>query len=311
MASRNFGLGSRDMKFAAGLLLSKLDISFSSRSGIGDRWNVFVDWAKPQGVNKMEKIDRALVVRYGGYLQTLVAKGDMKPATAQVYVSAVNTVMDNATGHRWESVSPTKDCGISQRTHVATESKAMPEAKHQAVQAKVDDRVAAMLELQRTFGLRFKESALLDAKAALKEADAKGTITLTSGTKGGRKRTVPVPRETLAVLAAAAKFQDGRSMVPKAMTYAEFRKACYNQAYAAGFGFHQERHHYAQRRYTELTGVPSPIQAGWAGRQRIAGMAAYLGVSKAVATKIDTTARLTLSKELGHNRIEVTRVYTG
>jgi len=166
MASRNFGLRSRDMKVAVRMMLSTLDISFSSRAGIGDRWNVFVDWAKPQGVNKMEKIDRALVVRYGGYLQTLVAKGDMKPATAQVYVSAVNTVMDNATGHRcWESVSPTKDCGISKRSHVATESKAMPEAKHLAVQAKVDERVAAMLELQRTFGLRFKESALLDAKA--------------------------------------------------------------------------------------------------------------------------------------------------
>ncbi|MFZ4703512.1 MAG: integrase domain-containing protein [Candidatus Methylumidiphilus sp.] len=311
MAARNFGLGSRDMKFAAGLLLAKLDISFSSREGIGDRWNLFVDWAKLQGINKMEKIDKALVIRYGEYLQTLVAKGDMKPATAQVYVSAVNTVMDNATGHRWEGVSPTKDCGIGKRCHIPTESKAMPEAKHREVRAKVDDRVAVMLELQRTYGLRFKESALLDAKAALKEAVTKGTITLTSGTKGGRKRTVPAPRDTLVVLGAAAKLQDGRSMIPKAMTYAEFRRDCYSQAYAAGFGFHQERHHYAQRRYTELTGVPSPVQAGWTGRQRIAKMAAHLGVSKSVATKIDTTARLTLSKELGHNRIEVTRVYTG
>jgi hypothetical protein len=311
MASRNFGLGSRDIKFAVGLLLSKLDVSFSFRTGIADRWNVFVDWAKPQGINKMEKIDRGLVVRYGEYLQTLVAKGDMKPATAQVYVSAVNTVMLNATQYRWDSVSPTKECGISQRCHVATESKAMPDAKHRAVLAKVDERVAVMLELQRTFGLRFKESALLNAKAAFKEASVKGTITLTLGTKGGRKRTVPAPRETLAVLAAAVKVQDGRSMIPKAMTYAEFRKDCYNQAYAAGFGFHQERHHYAHRRYTELTGVPSPIQAGWAGRQRVAKMAAYLGVSKAVAAKLDTAARLTLSRELGHNRIEVTRVYTG
>ncbi|GAB6142517.1 hypothetical protein JCM14076_32470 [Methylosoma difficile] len=48
----------------------------------------------------MEKIDKELLVRYGEYLQTLVAKGDMKPTTAHVYVSAVNTVMDNATGHR-------------------------------------------------------------------------------------------------------------------------------------------------------------------------------------------------------------------
>ena len=73
MATRNYGLGSRDMKFAAGLLLSKLDISFSSRSGIGDRGNLFVDWANAQ---------------------------------------EVNTVRDSATGHRWRSVSPTKDCGI-------------------------------------------------------------------------------------------------------------------------------------------------------------------------------------------------------
>lgn len=58
------------------------------------------------GVNKMEKIDKVLLVRYGGYLQTLVAKGDMKSATTQVYVSAVNAMMNYATRHRWESVSP-------------------------------------------------------------------------------------------------------------------------------------------------------------------------------------------------------------
>lgn len=311
MAIRNYGLGSRDMKFAAGLLLAKLDMSFGTRACVADRWAVFVDWAKPQGVNKMEKIDRALVVRYGEYLQTLVAKGDMKPTTAQVYVSAVNTVMDNATGQRWESVSPTKACGIDKRSHVAAASKALSATEHRAAQDKVDGRVAVMLELQRTFGLRFKESALLDAKAALKEATAKGTLTLTSGTKGGRKRTVPAAQGTLAVLAAAAKLQDGRSMVPKAMTYAEFRRGCYRQAYAAGFGFHQERHHYAQRRYTELAGVPAPVQAGWAGRHRVAKMAAHLGVSRAAAAKLDATARLALARELGHNRIEVTRVYTG
>jgi hypothetical protein len=64
MATRNYGLGSRDMKFAARLLLSKLDISFSSRSGIGDRWNVFVDWAKPQGVGYLAQLGKCHVIRF-------------------------------------------------------------------------------------------------------------------------------------------------------------------------------------------------------------------------------------------------------
>jgi len=309
--SRNFGLGSRDMKYAAALLLSKLDISFSSRQGIADRWNGFVDWAKPQGVNKMEKIDRALVVRYGQHLQALVAAGDLKPATAQVYVSAVNTVMAHATGQHWQAVSPTKDCGIDRRRFIPAVSKAMPDGKHGAVKSQVDARLGAMLDLQRTFGLRFKESALLDAKRALKEARAFGKITVKAGTKGGRARVVPVPPSALPVLVAAAREQDGRSMVPKAMTYVQFRRDCYRESLAHGFGFHQERHHYAQRRYTELTGVPSPVLAGWTGGQRVLRMAAHLGVSRKAAAALDRTARLTLSRELGHNRIEVTRVYTG
>ncbi|POZ50676.1 hypothetical protein AADEFJLK_03573 [Methylovulum psychrotolerans] len=98
------------MKFAVSRLLAKLDISI--RTGLSDRWSMFVDWAKPQRINKMEKIDRALVIRYGEYLQTLVAKNEMLPSIAQGYVLAVNTVMDSATEHGWKNVSPTNDCGI-------------------------------------------------------------------------------------------------------------------------------------------------------------------------------------------------------
>jgi|GEM_PF-778748 len=113
MATLNYGLGSRDMKFAARRLLCKSGFS----AGIAGHWNAFVDWAKPQGINKMEKIDKALVVRYGKYLETLVAKGDIKPANAQVYISAVNMVMYKATSHRWESISQPQQliycCGCS------------------------------------------------------------------------------------------------------------------------------------------------------------------------------------------------------
>lgn len=311
MASRNFGIGSRDMKFAAGLLLAKLELSFSSRQSLSERWNGFVDWAKPQGINKMEKIDKALVIRYGRALQANVECGELKPASAQAYVSAVNTVMIHATNQQWTPVSPTKDCGISTRCHCAKTSKALSEAEHQAILPQVDARVAVLLMLQRQFGLRFKESALLNARAALTQAMAKGYFTLTAGTKGGRTRSVPVPEASLSVLAAAAKLQQGRSMIPTALTYAQFRRDCYRQAQAAGFGFHQERHYYAQRRYSELTGAPAPVIAGWSGRQRIGQMAAYLGVSRAIAADLDNRARLRLSKELGHNRIQVTRVYTG
>ena len=135
-----------------------------------------------------------------------------------------------ARGDRALDVSPTVDCGIGKRTGIATASRAAGEAEHANASERLPERLGAILGLQRYLGLRFKESALLDASTALREALSKGAVRIVAGTKGGRPRTVPILRaEQAEALARAAAVQDGRSMVPKEARYADFQRACYRE----------------------------------------------------------------------------------
>ena len=120
--SRNFGLGQRDMGKAGEVALQNSAregaVSFSTASTNGDRWQSFTQWAKENDVKKMENISQELVQKYGQELAERVSQGEMAAATAQNYVSAVNSVMTIATKGEWQSVSPTKHCGIKQRCAV-------------------------------------------------------------------------------------------------------------------------------------------------------------------------------------------------
>jgi hypothetical protein len=109
----------------------------------------------------------------------------------------------------------------------------------------------------------------------------------------------------------ATAVQDGRSMIPKNMLYGDFQKECYEEARTAGISFHPERHAYTHERYMEITGAPAPIEAGWSRKERIASLATYLKVDENEAKEIDRAARLQISIELGHNRVEITNAYLG
>lgn len=316
--SRNFGLGSRDMGRAGQMALNSSAqagaVSFSTAATNGQRWGEFTQFARDElGVKYMEKVTQEGVIAYGESLQEKVAAGEMSAATAQNYVSAVNSVMTLASVGKWEPVSPTKDCCIDQRSGIATESLAINEARHDELKAGVGDRLGALLDLQRTMGLRFEESAKLDARGALNEARETGRITVERGTKGGLKRTVPAYPEAVAALDRAAATQGkDRSMIPADRSYAAFQQAAYRElCEAGGNGFHGERHAFAQERYEALTGAPAPVVEGWGRDERFERMAALLGVSVGEAKAIDQDARQQVAEELGHHRTEVTNAYLG
>ena len=63
---------------------------------------------------------------------------------------------------------------------------------------------------------------------------------------------------------------------------------------------HGHRHQYAQERYRELTGWAAPAAGGPTSKQLTPDQKA-----------IDREARLTISRELGHSREQVTAVYVG
>lgn len=311
--SRNYNSGSRDMLTAGKMLLKdRSPNGFKTQSDYSDRWRLFCMYAEENGVKKMESVTPAFVIGYGQHLQKQLEAGIYSSASApKNYLSAVNAIMRLATGGQWQTIRPGKDCGIERRQYIPKTSKALPEAKHQDVQQVTDDRLSRIMDLQRTLGLRFKESCLFNAKAALKQLDKSGYLTIQAGTKGGRPRRLPCDEAMRTAIAAAAGIQSGKSMIPKEMTYIKFRRECYQQASANEVSFHPERHAFAQKRYRELVNAPCPLEAGWEHKGRIAKLADYLSISETEAKLIDEEARLKISMELGHSRVEISNAYLG
>jgi len=310
MGAYNYGLGNKDMARAGhNALRDRSGLSFSSVATLAKRWDGFCAWAKAQGIRRMEKIGRGDVIRYGTELAGKARSGEMEASTAQNYVSAVNTVLGIARGDRALDVSPTADCGIGKRTGVASSSKAVSETEHRMLQETLSERQGALLELQRQFGMRFKESVLLDASAALKTALSDNAIRIVDGTKGGRPRTVPVLKlAQIDALARAAAIQGGRSMVPEASRYVDFQRACYREF----SNWHGERHAYAQVRYEALVGAPCPVVAGIKhGKAHHAFLAERLGMTIRQAKAWDVENRKIIAEELGHGRIGITNAYLG
>jgi site-specific recombinase XerD len=308
--SRNYGL-SRDMAVAGHKALSQAasrgEVSYSSAATLSDRWDAFVDWAREEGLAKMEMVDRAAVIEYGRELAEQVAVGDLAASTAQNYLSAVNTVLGIATGGAWESVSPTRDCGIAERSHIREEAPGALDRDTyaralDAVRAELGERAAAVVELCREFGLRSKEASLLDARAAFKEASERGVVTITAGTKGGREREIPVTHERqIEALRHAAEAQGSKdgSLIPSDQSWREWREGTLRdireivQAETGG-GLHDLRSSYACERYEQLTGWAAPVAGGTIEDR-----------------DIDREARETISAELGHGRVDVVAEYIG
>jgi site-specific recombinase XerC len=293
-------------QFACNAAAARGEMSYSTAATVGERWAQFVDWAKEQGINRMEQIDRADVQRYGEELAERVEAGELSASYAQNLVSAVNSVMALATGGQWESVSPTKDCSIPERSHVredppgALDREAYGRALD-AVREQLGERAAAVVEVCREFGLRSKEASLLDARAALREASERGVITVTAGTKGGREREIPVTSERQMEALRHASQAQGRdhSMIPADQSWREWREGTLRDAREVvqehtGGGLHDLRSAYACERYQDLTGWAAPVAGG-----------------EIEDRDIDREAREVISAELGHGRIDVTSEYLG
>ena len=313
--AENYGIGSRDIAHAGKLfLIKKFQGSDQTIHDIGQRWGKFCEYAEPHGVKKMEVVTREFVIDYGQALQKGIEGGVYKTSSLpKNLISSINTVMRLAIGKQWQTVKPGKDCGIQARSYIPKESKALSEGEHNEALSKLDDeRLEAIMGLQRYFGLRFKESCMLDAKAALRHAKKYNEIKLVSGTKGGKPRRGPCRACGFEALEKAVAIQEGNSLIPKDQSYREFHKWCYNRSDAIKLGgFHSERHFYAQERYEELIGAPAPINAGWTKSERILNLSVMLEIDLETARERDEAARLQVSIELGHQRAQITRTYIG
>lgn len=162
-----------------------------------------------------------------------------------------------------------------------------------------DPYVRMSLELQQAFGLRREEAI----KFSPGYADRGDHITLkASWTKGGKERDVPVRSdEQRAVLDRARRLAAGGSLIPSDRNYVQQLRAYERHTANAGLSkMHGLRHAYAQQRYEELTGWKAPAAGGPVTRSLSPGQKV-----------IDRHARQTISRELGHEREQITSVYLG
>lgn len=188
--------------------------------------------------------------------------------------------------------------GIDNRVYVTNQSKALQVSAEQLAKIK-DERLRCSVELQRAFGLRREECLKFQPAYAIQEDHIR---LKPSWTKGGKARTVPVRTdEQRAVLAWAKKLAGSGSMIPPELSYKDQLNRYTAAVAAAGLSkLHGLRHEYAQRRYQELTGWPAPALGGPTSKD-------LSPVQKAK----DREARLLVSRELGHEREQITAVYLG
>ncbi len=200
-------------------------------------------------------------------------------------------------GRRGEVPSDNTQLGIPRRVFVTDVSKARELGD---VLEKVrDPHIRVSLQLEAQFGLR-REEALKFRPAY---ADCGGHIRLKgSWAKGGKDREIPVrTAEQREVLNQAHELAGAGSLIPAHLSYIEQRDKYDGACQAAGLDkAHGLRHAYAQRRYQEITGWPARANGG---PSRITMTPADRSVDRA--------ARLQISEELGHERLDVVAVYLG
>lgn len=187
--------------------------------------------------------------------------------------------------------------GIADRVYVTNLDKSR--AISEGGVAIKDDRIRASLELQRAFGLRREESMKIQPAMA----DKGDRLALQgSWTKGGREREIPIRTDAQREALDRAHMLAGRgSLIPPDRTYAQHLKQYEYQLGQAGLSkMHGLRHAYAQARYNELTGRLCPAAGG--------AKSSELTPEEKVG---DKEARLTISRELGHEREAVTAIYLG
>ena len=189
------------------------------------------------------------------------------------------------------------DYAIGSRTSVATLNKAIFNADFSKIQ---DQYLKLSLELQQAFGLRREECL----KIIPSLADKGNKLWLKgSWTKGKIERSIPIRTQAQKDILRKAKdfVGKGKSLIPQHKKYIQQRHIYNRETRAVGYkNLHGLRHAYAQTRYKELTGLECPINGGKTSK-------AFSKEEK----QADRIARQIISRNLGHSRVAIIKVYCG
>lgn len=226
------------------------------------------------------------------------------PATIKNYMSKLRKtarILDKP-----QLIKPDNDAyQIAKRSYAHTSNKAI----HQIDFNKCNDPLIRLsLEAQSLFGLRREESM----KIVLSDAWQGNYLKIKpSWTKGGIGRTLRITNQAQRQWLNKAKQQisPGQSLIPQNRAYKQHLRHYQSQTELMGIHkLHGLRHAYAQRRYFELTKQFDPQHKGWQSPINGGKDTSELNQQE---RKVDRKARAIISRELGHSRISIVKIYCG
>lgn len=314
VTQRNFGFG-KQMDWAGHQALK--DIygrgHFGTVASHAQRWRQFCNWARSNhGINDACAVDQSLLERYAADLAERVEDETLAVSYAQNLIVSANITLE----------------ALRQDKAIRIESPASWVGKRQTVRTRVPDgmdwadidhlvvhlrqknlsRVAVIVLLCRSFGIRLREAILANLADWQRQAREHQQIDIREGTKGGRgkevERWVPVSERGLLALREAVQARNrlgGQNLLKPVENFDDLvndgevhraRKILHEFGIK---GYHELRAAWACERYEEISGAAAPIlQAG-----------------TSLGQKNDDPFRLTLARELGHDRIDVVAAYIG
>lgn len=315
--SRNMGCG-RSQKYAARKKLGEHFAGghFGTVTAHSQRFNLCCDFMRDElNITDLSKIKTEHLMSYAAHLKKLMNYKKIAISTATNRLSSCNVVLKIMRGDRRVRIDSICEVLGDKRSYIRRKiPNGMDRCEVSLLQKKLADsghtRVAAIVGLTRACGMRLREAILADLPRLKREILIAGKFNIQNGTKGGRSGAF-APRWILATEDARTAIdyaievspRGSRNLLSTTETYKEFLYKQVNSAretlhWNAIKGFHELRAAYSCSRFEQITGYPAPVIS-----KRI-----HLNPAD---KKIDKSARIIISRELGHNRIEVTNSYLG
>lgn len=166
-----------------------------------------------------------------------------------------------------------------------------------------DRHVALQLELQRAFGLRMREAALLKVHPA----DKGVYLAVNWGTKGGRDRIIPIEtadQRDVLQRAKALITHKRHSLIPDGFNFKQWKNHYYYVCHQHGISrkdgvtSHGLRHERLNEIYQTITGQASPIKNNG-------------NLERSVPSTLDQLARQEIAEVAGHCRASIAGAYIG
>lgn len=318
----NYNLGSKDMTKAL------INASLEEQAGIKSNTHksrlpairLFGEYLKSETmVKRLNHIERSHVLAFGEYLRDMYeTEHTLSAVTARDYLSHVNCALAQARGDDKLKVNATKELQFTPKNGIAKHDGSITEQQHSRIITSASQPISLIAQLQRAWGLRFREAALLDASKALKLLDTHGQLAINRGTKGGQDRWIPLEsqcqRDVLDRVATYQKEKDHDSLIPTEQSFKAFQSAAWREIQTIDKSYltHGERKAYACDYYERHLGVACPVRSGIPhGRAHHQFIADKLSISLSSAIVKDRLVRKQLSENLGHHRISITNAYLG